>query len=98
MEAAHRGTGRLPGGDGGARTNGHRYRNDLGSWNVWAVDVVQARWTDLDAGIPVGPQPWKQPVGSTDAYQIGAQVTYGGKTWTSTAANNVWQPRVYGWS
>lgn len=32
-----------------------------------------------------------------DAYQIGAEVTHAWKTWTSTVANNVWEPGVYGW-
>jgi len=40
---------------------------------------------------------WVQPLGAQDAYQIGDKVTYGGFTWESTAANNVWQPGVYGW-
>jgi hypothetical protein len=29
--------------------------------------------------------------------QPGNKVTYGGFTWQSTAANNVWAPGVYGW-
>ncbi len=40
---------------------------------------------------------WKQPVGGHDAYQIGDKVKHNGKTWESTAANNVWEPGVYGW-
>jgi hypothetical protein len=41
--------------------------------------------------------PWVQPLGAQDAYQIGDRVTFGGQTWESTAANNVWQPGVFGW-
>lgn len=40
---------------------------------------------------------WVQPTGATDAYQTGDVVTHGGKTWKSTADNNVWEPGVYGW-
>lgn len=40
---------------------------------------------------------WVQPLGSHDAYQVGAKVTHNGKTWESTADNNVWEPGVYGW-
>jgi len=32
-----------------------------------------------------------------DAYQKGAKVTYNGKTYVSTADNNVWAPGVFGW-
>jgi len=40
---------------------------------------------------------WVQPAGAHDAYQIGDKVTHTNKTWESTAANNVWEPGVYGW-
>ena len=40
---------------------------------------------------------WVQPLGAHDAYPLGAKVTHKGKTWTSTAAANVWRPGVYGW-
>lgn len=45
------------------------------------------------SGTPI----WTQPVGTVDAYQTGDIVTHGGKTWTSTVDNNVWEPGVYGW-
>lgn len=55
---------------------------------VWAfldgkklVDVVQAA---LD-------------IGAHDAYALGAKVSHKEKHWTSTVANNVWEPGVYGW-
>ena len=41
---------------------------------------------------------WVQPTGATDAYAKGSKVTHNGKTWTSTADANVWEPGVYGWS
>ena len=40
---------------------------------------------------------WKQP-DSTNPYQKGDKVTHNGKTWESTADNNVWEPGVYGWT
>ena len=47
---------------------------------------------------PTGTLPWVQPTGAHDAYSFGAEVTHAGKTWTSTAAGNVWEPGVYGWT
>jgi hypothetical protein len=43
------------------------------------------------------PAPWTQPQGAHDAYPLGARVTFGGQTWESTVANNVWAPGVFGW-
>jgi hypothetical protein len=40
---------------------------------------------------------WTQPTGAHDAYPLGAKVAHKGKTWTSTAAANIWEPGVYGW-
>lgn len=40
---------------------------------------------------------WVQPAGAQDAYKKGDIVTHNGKTWESTADNNVWEPGVYGW-
>ena len=40
---------------------------------------------------------WQQP-DSTNPYQKGDKVTHNGKTWESTADNNVWEPGVYGWT
>ena len=42
-------------------------------------------------------QPWVQPLGAHDAYAKDAKVTHKGRIWTSTAANNTWEPGVYGW-
>jgi len=38
-----------------------------------------------------------QPIGAQDAYPLGAKVSHDGKHWVSAAANNVWEPGVYGW-
>jgi len=40
---------------------------------------------------------WVQPLGGHDAYQIGDRVTYQGKVYESTVANNVWSPVTFGW-
>jgi hypothetical protein len=40
---------------------------------------------------------WIQPVGSQDAYPLGARVSHNGSDWESTYANNVWEPGVFGW-
>jgi hypothetical protein len=41
--------------------------------------------------------PWVQPQGAHDAYDLGAIVTHNGSTWESNVAANVWEPGVYGW-
>jgi hypothetical protein len=40
---------------------------------------------------------WKQPAGAHDTYALGTIVQHGTASWTSTIANNVWEPGVYGW-
>jgi hypothetical protein len=74
---------------------GDRHRNTLTVPNVWSLDVYG--WENVDATTPTDPQPWKQPLGAQDAYQIGDRATHNGQTWTSTAANNVWVPGQFGW-
>lgn len=32
-----------------------------------------------------------------NSYSLGAKVSHKEKHWTSTVANNVWEPGVYGW-
>lgn len=78
--------------------DGDRHRNDLGVPNVWPVDNLHARWTNLDAVVPEGPQPWVQPTGAHDAYEAGAVVTHNGQTWVSDVDANTWEPGVYGWT
>lgn len=58
--------------------------------HLWVQEI-------LDSAPPTGPQPWKQPTGSSDAYKSGATVTHLGFTWTTNVDNNVWEPGVYGW-
>ena len=63
-----------------------------------------AKWVHLFVPVltpepePTGPLPWVQPTGAHDAYILGAKVTHNGRLWTSNAANNTWEPGVYGWT
>ena len=63
----------------------------------WQPPLVPALWT-VYVPASAGPQPWVQPTGSSDAYALGAQVTHLGHLWTSTVADNVWEPGVFGWT
>jgi hypothetical protein len=62
----------------------------------WQPNITPALWKRYHEP-EEGPQPWVQPAGAHDAYQLGDMVTYGGQTWRSTINANVWQPGVYGW-
>jgi len=73
---------------------------------VLMAHQTQASWTPPVAttlwGVASDPptdeiQPWVQPAGAHDAYDIGDKVTHNGKTWESTAAANIWEPGVFGW-
>ena len=62
----------------------------------WAPDVAASLWKEI--GDPSVEYPaWSQPIGAVDAYQLGAKVSHNEKHWTSSVANNVWEPNVYGW-
>ena len=61
----------------------------------WEPDKTPALWTRVakEGEIPE----WVHPTGAQDAYNTGDKVKHNGKTWVSTADNNVWEPGVYGW-
>ena len=40
---------------------------------------------------------WVQPMGSEDAYALGAKVSHNDKHWESIVAANIWEPGIYGW-
>lgn len=40
---------------------------------------------------------WTQPLGATDAYMLGDEVSHKGEIWVSDYDNNVWEPGVFGW-
>jgi len=60
----------------------------------WRPDELPALYTQILPAGQIGE--WVQPL-STNPYQIGDKVTHNGFTWESTAANNVWEPGVFGW-
>lgn len=62
----------------------------------WTPDVSPSLWVRVDDPSIEFPE-WIQPTGSTDAYSIGAKVSYAGKHWISTVDSNVWTPGTYGW-
>lgn len=66
------------------------------SQETWQPDVAPSLWVRVDDPAIEWPE-WRQPLGSTDAYALGAKVAHNGKHWVSTANNNVWEPGVYGW-
>lgn len=62
----------------------------------WTPDTATSLYKAVGidpSGIPL----WVQPLGATDAYNIGDIVMHNGKKWESSIGNNVWEPGVYGW-
>lgn len=77
--------------------NGTTYRS-LIDFNVWSPTQYPGGWEEV---VPSGPeiQPWVQPTGAQDAYNIGDQVSFNGQNYQSVINANVWSPAVYpaGW-
>lgn len=69
----------------------HTTAGDL-NWNPLTAKSLWKRYL-----IPGEVLPWVQPVGASDAYPIGARVSYGGTTWVNTITANVFIPGVAGW-
>ncbi len=67
------------------------------SQDTWTPSDVPSLWVRIDDPFVEFPE-WIQPLGSTDAYPLGAKVSHLGKYWISTVDNNVWEPSVYGWN
>ena len=64
----------------------------------WTPDTATSLYKKVGidpSGIPL----WVQPLGATDAYNIGDIVSYNGKLYKSIINANVWAPDVYpaGW-
>lgn len=75
---------------------------DSTNYECIQAHYTQAQWTppatpSMWRTVREGAEPWVQPQGAHDAYQINDMCTHNGSTWTSIAANNVWEPGVYGW-
>lgn len=63
---------------------------------TWTPADSPSLWVRVDDPSIEWPE-WIQPVGSTDAYPMGAKVSHAEKHWISTVDGNVWEPGVYGW-
>lgn len=66
------------------------------SQSTWTPDVSPSLWVRTDDPGEEWPE-WVQPVGSTDAYAMGAKVSHNEKHWISNVDANIWEPGVYGW-
>lgn len=66
------------------------------SQSDWTPDTAVSLYKKVgftDSGVPI----WTQPLGATDAYQMGDRVEHNGKIWESDYNANVWEPGVFGW-
>lgn len=63
---------------------------------TWRPSVSPSLWVRVDDPSIEWPE-WVQPTGSTDAYPMGAKVSYNDHHWISTMDYNVYKPGVYGW-
>ena len=63
---------------------------------TWTPTDSPSLWVRVDDPSIEWPE-WVQPTGSTDAYPMGAKVSYAGKHWISTVDSNVWTPGTFGW-
>lgn len=62
----------------------------------WTPDVSTSLYKKVgfaDNDVPI----WTQPLGASDAYQMGDVVSFESELWESTVDGNVWKPSVYGW-
>lgn len=66
------------------------------SQDSWTPDVSPSLWVRTDDPGEEWPE-WVQPLGSTDAYALGAKVSHNEKHWISNVDANIWEPGVYGW-
>ena len=63
----------------------------------WTPSESPSLWVRVDNPAEEFPE-WIQPLGSTDAYPIGAKVSHNEKHWVSDYDNNIWEPGVFGWT
>ena len=66
------------------------------SQSTWTPPDSPSLWVRIDDPSQEWPE-WVQPMGSTDAYPMGAKVSHNDKHWISDYDNNVWAPGVFGW-
>lgn len=70
---------------------------DHTSQSDWTPDTASSLYKKVgftDSGVSI----WTQPLGATDAYNKGDEVSHNGQIWTSDIDGNVWEPGVYGWT
>lgn len=66
---------------------------------IYPPDNYTAGWKRIGEPDESGIYPWSQPLGATDAYQVGDKISYNGHVYECILANNVWAPDAYppGW-
>jgi hypothetical protein len=76
---------------------GTAYRS-LIDFNVWSPTQYPGGWEEVAPSEPEI-EPWVQPTGAQDAYNIGDQVLFNGQVYESLINANVWSPTAYpaGW-
>lgn len=83
---------------------GDRYQYDGVLYRVIQSHTTQGSWTPditpaLFVEVTVDEWPeWRQPIGASDAYNIGDKVSHNNKHWVSIIDGNVWEPGVAGWT
>jgi len=76
--------------------NGVEYVS-LTNANVWEPGTNATLWAVVEPAEPTI-EAWRPWDGISDKYQLGAEVTHNGLTWTSThVGQNTWAPGVFGW-
>lgn len=74
-----------------------RFVSDYVPTSLYTPDQDPTHYTKIgvtEEGVPE----WVQPLGATDAYMLGDEVSHKGEIWISDYDNNVWEPGVYGWT
>lgn len=66
---------------------------------IYPPDNYTAGWKRIGEPDESGIYPYSQPLGATDAYQVGDKISYNGHIYECILANNVWAPDAYppGW-
>ena len=74
---------------------------DHTSAEQWTPDATPSLYKAIGVTEDGYPE-WRQPLGASDAYKVGDIVSYEGKLWECTDAdengNNSWRPGVFGWT
>ncbi|MGI6224809.1 MAG: hypothetical protein ACOYJ1_01000 [Peptococcales bacterium] len=63
---------------------------------IYPPDVDPTHYTPIGIGASGKPK-WTQPLGSTDAYQVGDEADFNGVIYVNTQPNNSYAPNVWGW-